>query len=903
MIRSLALLLVVALATACGGEKLQDAGAKLEIAPAALDFAGVLVRRSQTREVQVRNVGVAPATLTLVEAPAGFRVEPAQVLVQSGTLETLRVIFAPEEEGHFEGRIVFAAQGQGELEVQVRGEGTERALDTELVLDFGEVRLGSVKTLPLDVASLTDIDLGVEVDFTGSDAQAFNAGTGKLSLPPRGTGRLFVQFAPMVRGPHAARLRLEPCPSCAEILVQLKGSGLDEDASVQPSPLDFGTLTPRMTIRREVRVTNRGDTGTWLVDAELLHAPGAPLRLEEQAWPVRVENASTILHVDFAPEVEGVWQATLRLVVAGRPIDIPVIGRAQEPVLRVDPASLDFGVLLPNRLLRRQLVLENRGGDPITIDRLELEGAVLQAFRLGLPLELPFELGDEPVEVNVDLSWAVPMQARGAVLIGVRDRPDSGLRIPLSGLVVEAGSACNLALPEVVRFGLVPLGERSRRQIVLRNESTSTCWLWNFGLEGAGPFRAIELPQGPVSLGPAGELLLDVEYEPEAPQLDGEEAVLRFEELDAGRPEVRIPLRGAAAALAVEVTPDRLDFLPLPVGSHELRAVALRNTGRTPLPLGGVALEATGFLSLAATPQMESLAAGEQAVVQLLHAPQLQGRSSGQLAFSIVGIGEPLLVPVEGYATPGPCPGCTLPVAACPPADGTEAGTAIALVGAASDPLGGAMDCSWSVANGPAGAVTTVEVGGERCTGRFSADRPGRYELRLEVAGAGGTASCTTSVDVFAAPGLTVEASWSDAVDLDLHLLHPEAGPPSDAAAWFGAGDCHAGNPAPGWDGAGIADDPLLERHAQRGPGLERIRLEAPVAGQAYGVGLHFAGTLQGLAAVEGTVSIRCSGEEVALLTETLQALGDGADVGTVTWRADGTCVFTPSDAVVQPAP
>lgn len=892
MIVRVAIVLLLGLLAACGGEELREARAALELSPAAIDFGGVIVNRAATAEVQVRNVGTAAGTLTVVSAPEGFRVEPASLPVASGVLTSVQVKFLPDREGPFEGTIVFSGPAESPLEVAVKGAGSFRVLDAEPELDFGQVPLGDTRTLPLDVASLADVHLDPTVELGGTDVQMFGVSDGRLSLPPQGTGRIFVRFAPDSRGHAAGGLVLKPCENCEDVRVTLRGEGVGEAAFVSPNPLELGILAPGTSVRREVRVTNRGDVDTWLVGAQLIHAPGAPIRLARQDWPVLVSGASTLLYVDFAPETEGEWDATLRLLVAGEVVDVPVHGRAQVASLRATPESIDFGVAVQGQNVRRTLRLENTAPGNVTVERLDLEQGAGATFSLGAQA-VPFNVGTAPIQLSVDFLSQLPVEAQGTVHVAVHERPDSNLAIPIRGSVVPTGSGCDLDVPSELRFGLVHVGEVERRTLVLRNLATSTCYLWGFSLDGDAPFRWVNAPGDRVQIAAGAEAAFELEYAPAEPRLNGAEARVRFSALDAVRPTRAVDLRAAAAVLPLVVTPETLDFGEVLRGSTHVRAVTLRNTGRSDLAIVQVLAQGGSEFGLAeAIPPFVLPGLGERTVF-VRYIASTAGPNTGELAVYVQGVPEPLRVPIAGEAQIGTCPDCDRPIAGCPaPVTVTWPG-AVTLRGVGLQPNRMPVTCNWLDLAGASGELQQLS-GNDACSALYEPYAPGTYSLQLDVTGAAGTSSCVADVTAVPAPGLAIAASWSDAVDLDVHLFHPDAGSPVDVAWESGSLDCSVANPTPSWDAPGTDDDPFLYESAGVGPGHEHLRLDTPVPGHRYGVGLHYAASGQGFSATTGTVSLSCGGVQVTTVTVPLAALHDRAHVGTVEWNADGTCTFTP---------
>jgi len=184
----------------------------------------------------------------------------------------------------------------------------------------------------------------------------------------------------------------------------------------------------------------------------------------------------------------------------------------------------------------------------------------------------------------------------------------------------------------------------------------------------------------------------------------------------------------------------------------------------------------------------------------------------------------------------------------------------------ADGPDGRPIAWRWTVIARPDGSVAQVQEGyfdpAQPANGGldddpatpaalFFVDLPGDYTFELEVEDADGCVD-RTRVLVQGCPcegdGITVQVDWrppgealpdAGPVDLDLHLLHP------NAENWFSRPfDCHYAEPRPDWGQVGFpGDDPVLDADVIDG-GVERITLRLPEdtdrLGAPYLVGVDF---------------------------------------------------------------
>ena len=107
--------------------------------------------------------------------------------------------------------------------------------------------------------------------------------------------------------------------------------------------------------------------------------------------------------------------------------------------------------------------------------------------------------------------------------------------------------------------------------------------------------------------------------------------------------------------------------------------------------------------------------------------------------------------------------------------------------------------------------------------------------------GLGGTAQCTTPITVNPNGDLWIELTWDRPNDMDLHLLHPNAGAAATSAASWGTStwDCNFRTRTPTTWGTGAQANPSLDRDDITGQGPENTRINTPSHSFAYTVGVH----------------------------------------------------------------
>lgn len=251
---------------------------------------------------------------------------------------------------------------------------------------------------------------------------------------------------------------------------------------------------------------------------------------------------------------------------------------------------------------------------------------------------------------------------------------------------------------------------------------------------------------------------------------------------------------------------------------------------------------------------------------------------------------------VHGDANPGTGAFDVAPVAVTGPAVETTRDQPVMLDGTASydpDDPAATLSYTWVVAISPDGADVTLDTATDPLPG-FGANVLGAYVVGLEVVDAEGVASKNPAaqvVEIVPWRELVVTMTWSQPVDVDLHVVAP-------GAAYASDGDCFFGNPAPSWgDPANGEDDPTLSTDDD-GSGsatarTESVTLTAPAEGGYTLIATYWNDRGTGDSAV-GSLEVSAAGRSIATSQVTLDQVGDALIAGvidwtTLGWAADGT--------------
>jgi hypothetical protein len=239
----------------------------------------------------------------------------------------------------------------------------------------------------------------------------------------------------------------------------------------------------------------------------------------------------------------------------------------------------------------------------------------------------------------------------------------------------------------------------------------------------------------------------------------------------------------------------------------------------------------------------------------------------------------------------------TPPVVTCPADRTVNANSNVVLATAAVDPDSDAVTCAWNIASRPVTSSSNFSVPSSCTQTSYFADVVGSHNVRFTATDANGQSStCSTTINVLPVGDLWLELTWDQNTDMDLHLQHPSAGDSHQPATWAQASrpnDCFWDEKTPSWDAPGTMDDPSLDRDDELFTGPENIRINSPVLGQEYKIGVHMFTHASMPTPVNVTLKVYCAGSLVTTQTRAFDTLGDLWVAGSVEYRGTD-CVFKP---------
>lgn len=500
--------------------------------------------------------------------------------------------------------------------------------------------------------------------------------------------------------------------------------------------------------------------------------------------------------------------------------------------------------------------------------------------------------------------------------------PDTHIRITAEA--IEAPPCNYTVAPTSLDYGTMVSSETKTLTFAITNlgtQPTELCYVNGIGL-GLGSDPGFTIPTNPVdvTLSPGQVQTVTVRAQPvsTAQSVTQVAGTVTFGISSPYMPQATVNLSANVSPACLTITPQ-----PLPFGDTQLdcggptKAVVINNTCPQAVTLDSVvladpALAAQGAgtcatlggcpqFVLTSTPTPGVLNPGQSRSALMRFTPRDLGNAAGTLTVNVTqgGTSIPYNINLTGNGIARTQANCGVQVT-CPGPITTGANSTVTLTPTVTSP--GAVSCQWSINSRPNTSQGQFSSP-QSCSGTtYDADVVGTHLVQFDVSdGVGGTGTCTVPVTVNPNGDLWIELTWNLPSDMDLHMLHPNAGNPLTAGrtVWFhSTWDVSYLNLGPTWNPSIVQENPHLDRDDVGGTGPENTRINSPALNTDYTIGVHSYG-LYSNPAVLSTVKLYCGGSLITTQQHSSNVNKDMWVVGKVRFSASGTCAFTGINAVV----
>lgn len=437
---------------------------------------------------------------------------------------------------------------------------------------------------------------------------------------------------------------------------------------VDRETIDFGKVRLNETRRMEVVVVNRGRTRLRVLAIERVDLPTSirHAQLPQEISP----DASAKLSVTFAPEAVGVvsGQLVIRTDSMDRPeVRLSFTGEGVETLVRIDPETVDFGLVEVDSRLTRMVTLYNDGDITENVQ----VGALIDAsphFTLG---PVPGDGGVIALEpgasAEIPVVFHPAFSDRRTVVSGFDVTPCGSCAIKtvtLRGAGIEA--FLDIQPKDCLDFGLVNPGSTLTKNVTVTNLGTRTLRVLEAAFTGTSGKFSLGATF-PLDAAADDTVLIPVTYSPDtlAPDTD----TLQVLTDDPKASSVPVCVRGTGGGPDASVQPALVDFGTVAVGVPRTRTVRVTNVGLSdggapaPLLVTAATVEGARFTTSFSGPL--SLDIGHAGVVSVTYLPEAETTDEATLVLQTNDADAPVVrVPLtgKGRVLP-PCEAVLVPAA------------------------------------------------------------------------------------------------------------------------------------------------------------------------------------------------------------------------------------------------
>lgn len=248
------------------------------------DFGQVYMGQPKPLKMRVQNNGTGPMTLIALAKASGAAVDLSPDLVESNPV--FKVVFTGKEVSVGETAefdMVFMPPTASEAQVKheviltlsannadrptasvtLTGKAISGKCELPRELDFGAVARGDSfgRTVTFSNAGpLNSSAMVGQITSNSGDDKAFtftaDSIQGEVVIVPGQNKTATINFAPTEIKDYLALVKMRASDQCPDITVKLIGTGVDSVLTWTPSPLDFGYVTPGLTVSKDLTFQN-----------------------------------------------------------------------------------------------------------------------------------------------------------------------------------------------------------------------------------------------------------------------------------------------------------------------------------------------------------------------------------------------------------------------------------------------------------------------------------------------------------------------------------------------------------------------------------------------------------------------------------------------------------------------
>ncbi|HVZ41848.1 MAG TPA: choice-of-anchor D domain-containing protein [Candidatus Kapabacteria bacterium] len=380
--------------------------------------------------------------------------------------------------------------------------------------------------------------------MSGTAEFTWRGDTASFTIPAGGRRTVRAYFQPAIAGPRSGLLLFDVGPLTDT--VRLSGRGIASVIGVINSPVDLGSHLLATSTGGCFYVLRNNGTDTATIDSIVLAPPGAFRLVSPLGRAAIAPGDSLRICVEFAPDSQGIDQATATIHIAARSFPLQVLGKGIRRYLTASPLTSDCDTVLfaPGVETSGFIGLQNPGDTVVHADVPTLKASANGLFRLANPALFPADIPPHG-SISVEVIFSPQRESQETV---VADFPNNGDTVARASLCFVARSRYLSVSQSMVDLGSLCAGDTATVTVTVENPGGyDSVAVTSATLEPAGALALSGFAAR--TLGPREYMTLVIRYTPSAAgPLAGTLTV------GSSRGNVAIPVKGSALA-AVQFTP------------------------------------------------------------------------------------------------------------------------------------------------------------------------------------------------------------------------------------------------------------------------------------------------------------------------------------------------------------
>ncbi len=499
-------------------------------------------------------------------------------------------------------------------------------------LDFGEVLVGSLKMIELEIYNNGESELIIENPvITGSTE--FSAKLQDSKINPNKKTTLQVTYSPQNKGADTANLIINSNDKEKKsVTINLKGKGVLADIEVcltdenkcnadKPDVLsiDFGQITYGQESKKYgFSVSNKGDYKLNIISSRIIQCPfdKPDCKIEEMETPTYAEfiyepseiageyegGKTNSFQIYYKPVNGGNDKGALEIV--SEDPDEPKVyimlkgGCIAPRICPQPPYSIDFGSVVVGQTKEMTFEITSCGSEKLVISKMEYSTTTSDEFGWTETPVLPIELNPgSKYTLKVKYTPKDVGEDNGRIEVNTNDPQSPNGYITVRGNGKE-GPSCTLVVdPVELDMGSVVQGKTSPEKVVmLTNTGELDCNISSFvKIQGPDSFKMTrpDFSSG-ATVKPGQSLNVYFTYTPSV--IGTEQSRWRITSNDKVHPNQDVVLKGEGVKTQpciIEATPNPIQFGLVALGTSKVVSVTLKNTGNQNCFISGLKFDST----------------------------------------------------------------------------------------------------------------------------------------------------------------------------------------------------------------------------------------------------------------------------------------------------------------------